>query len=137
MLNIAESNMLLRTGIDLPVGLNLVVDESRNGWSFLRTGNAKRLEKKIHARGWTLTKTADVVLKSGIGKTAQQATATALKLALHHISEHFNALEVERIELTQYPWFFLAGITVYPYLIQRDIVVPALHSAVSVRNYGC
>jgi len=31
---------------------------------------------------------------------------------------------VERIELTQYPWFFLARVRVYPFRIQQGAVLP-------------
>jgi hypothetical protein len=33
-------------------------------------------------------------------------------------------VEVEHIELTQYPWFFLARVRVYPYRIQEGAVLP-------------
>ncbi len=40
------------------------------------------------------------------------------------MSEHFNAVEVDHIELTQYPWFFLARVSVNPYRIQQCTVLP-------------
>jgi len=103
---IAELNLLLRTAIDLPVGLELATEEFREGWNFVRPGNARRLGKKVKARGWNFIKIADGELRSGVGDTSQKAIASALKLALRRVSNHFNAAEVERIELTQYPWFF-------------------------------
>ncbi len=125
MYNISKSTMLLRTGVDLPTGLGVATEEFREGWSFVRTGNAKRLERKIHARGWCFMKVANAVMRSGVGETAQQATASALRLVLRPVKECFSAVEIEHVGLTQYPWFFLVRIRVYPYLIQRDIVVPA------------
>lgn len=117
---IAELNVLLRERIELPEDLNLATDEFREGWKFLRTGNVMRLKDKIQARGWNFIKVADGSLRSGVGDTSQHAIAAALKLALRHVSTHFNAVEVERIELTEYPWFFLARVRVYPYRIQQD-----------------
>jgi hypothetical protein len=55
-----------------------------------------------------------------VGDTSQEAIAGALKLALRRIHEHFNVAEVEHIELTKYPWFFLARVRVNPYRIQPD-----------------
>ena len=55
-----------------------------------------------------------------MGDTSQEAIAGALKLALRHVSTRFHAAEVEHIELTQYPWFYLARVRVYPYRIQQD-----------------
>jgi hypothetical protein len=129
MHNIAELNMLLRVRVELPVGFKLATDEFREGWSFVRTGDARRLEKKIQARGWNFIKIADGLLRSGVGETSQEAIASALKLALRRVSEHFNAVEVEHIELTQYPWFFLARVRVYPYRIQQGAVLPVSDEA--------
>jgi hypothetical protein len=124
MRTIAELNMLLRARVELPVGLKLATEEFREGWNFVRSGDARRLEKKIQTRGWSFIKIADGSLRSGVGETSQEAIASALKLALRRVSTHFNAVEVEHIELTQYPWFFLARVRVYPYRIQQGAVVP-------------
>jgi hypothetical protein len=45
------------------------------------------------------------------------------------VRAHFNAAEVERIELTQYPWFFLARVRVYPYRIQQDADLAVVEEA--------
>jgi hypothetical protein len=126
MRNIAELNMLLRVQVELPSSLKLVTDEFREGWNFVRSLDARRLEKKVHTSGWSFFKVADACLRSGVGETSQQAIASALKLALRRVSEHLNAAEVEHIELTRYPWFFLARVGVCPYRIQQNALVPVL-----------
>jgi hypothetical protein len=62
-------------------------------------------------------------MRSGVGDTSQEAIASALKLALRHISARFNSAEVEDIELTQYPWFFLARVRVLPYIIRQGVAL--------------
>ena len=126
---IAERNMLLRAKTALPDGLKLATDEFREGWEFVRTFDARRLEKQIVLRGWNFIRIADESLRSGVGETSQEAIASALKLALRRISAHFNAVEVEHIELTQYPWFFLARVRVYPFRIQQGAVMPVSDNA--------
>jgi hypothetical protein len=128
MRSIAELNMLLRVPAHLPVGLRLATNEFREGWGFV-TGNANWLEKKIRTRGWSFIKIADGSLRSGVGETSQEAIAAALRLALRRVSMHFNAVEVERIELTRYPWFFLARVRIYPYRIQETAVLPVSDEA--------
>jgi hypothetical protein len=123
MRTIAEQNMLLRIPAELPVGLRLTTHEFREGWNFV-SGDASRLEKKIRMRGWNFIKIGDGALKSGVGETSQEAIASALKLALRRMSTQFNAAQVERIELTHYPWFFLARVKIYPYRIQEGAVLP-------------
>ena len=124
MRTIAELNLLLRVRIELPEGLRLATDEFREGWSFSRSVDALHLEERILRRGWNFIKIGDGSRRSGIGETSQEAIASALKLELRGISEHFNAVEVTNIDLTQYPWFFLARINVYTYRIQKGAFLP-------------
>lgn len=131
MHTIAESNMLVRAHVELPASLKLGREEFREGWSFVRMANAERLRKKTRAHGWSLVKVADGLLGSGIGDTSQIAIASALKLALRNANEHCCAAEVEHIELTQYPWFFLARLRVYLYLIQQGAGLPVCDNAKS------
>ncbi len=132
MRNIAELNLLLREQVELPDGLKLATDEFREGWNLVRSVNAERLKKKIHTRGWSFIKIAYGSLRSGVGDTSQEAIASALRLALRRVSNRFNAAEVEHIEITAYPWFFLARVRVYPYRIQQGAVLPVADEAVEM-----
>ena len=125
MRNIAAPKLMLRTQVELPEGFSLATEEFREGWKFSRSVNACRLEKKILSRGWNFIRIGDGPRSYGVGDTSQEAIGKALMHALRHISEDFNAVEVERIELTQYPWFFLARVEVCPYRIQQVAVLPA------------
>jgi hypothetical protein len=129
MRTIAERNMLLRARTKLPDGLKLATDAFREGWEFVRTFDACRLEKQIVLRGWNFIRIAEESLRSGVGESSQEAVASALKLALRRISTHFNAVDVEHIELTQYPWFFLARVRVVPFRIQQGVVLPVSDKA--------
>ena len=129
---IARTHMLLRTRTELPNGLRLATEEFREDWSFVRSSDALRLGKQLIMRGWNFVRVADGSLRSGVGDTSQEAIGNALKLALRHISAHFNAAEVEHIELTQYPWFFLARVRVLPYFIHQGAVLPVSEEAVAM-----
>lgn len=131
---IAVPNMLLRAHIELPDGLKLVTHEFREGWNFASSVNARHLEKKIIAQGWSFTRIAGGSLRSGVGDTSQEAIDSALRLALRRISAYFNAVEVEHIELTQYPWFFLARVRVYPFRIQQGAALPIPEEAKPVQS---
>ncbi|MGD0732023.1 MAG: hypothetical protein ABR956_12230 [Terracidiphilus sp.] len=132
MRTIAELSVLLRAKAELPAGLKLATDEFHEGWSFMRTGNVVRLKRKIQTQGWNFIRTGDGSLRSGVGDTSQQAIASALKLALRRVNTFFNAAEVEHIELTQYPWFYLARVRVYPYRIQQGAMMAATDDPVTV-----
>ena len=131
MHTIAELNLLLRVPAELPQGLRLATDEFREGWSFARSVDAHRLKKRILRRRWNFIKIDTGCLRSGVGNTAQEAITVALKLALREINEHLNAVEIKHIELTRYPWFFLARVAVHPYRIQQDALLSLRCDAVA------
>lgn len=120
MIGIHESNVLLREQTELPTGFKLAAEEFHEGWKRIRTRGARRLEKKIQTCGWNLICIADEWLQSGVGDTSQKAIANALKLALRRVGAYSNAVEVKRIEMKQYPWFFLATVRMLAYRIQQD-----------------
>lgn len=129
MLNIAATSMLLRAKTELPDGLDFAAEEFREGWNLVPAVNAGGLEKQIVACGWNFIRIADGSLKSGVGDTSREAIGSALKLALRRISTCSNAAQVDDIEVTQYPWFFLAKVRVFPYRIQRAAVLSMLDEA--------
>jgi hypothetical protein len=126
MCTISESNVILRAQTELPIGFKVPTEEFRDGWNRMRSGGLRSLVRKVQTRGWNFIRIADGSLRSGVGDTSQKAIASALRLALRRIDPHSNAVEVERIELTQYPWFFLAWVRVHPYRIQQGAALPLL-----------
>jgi hypothetical protein len=122
MRDIAEQNLLLRERIELPASLRIATDAFREGWNFA-TVNAQQLSKTIRAREWNFIKIEGGAQASGVGETSQEAIASALRLALLRMSTYFNAVEVEYIELSQYPWFILARLRVCQYRIQQGPVL--------------
>jgi len=125
MRNIAAPSLMLRAQVELPEGFRLVTEEFREGWNFSRSVDACRLEKKILKHGWNFIGIGGGPRRYGVGDTSQDAISKALVHALRLIGESFNAAVVEHIELTQYPWFFLARVEVCPYRIQQVAVLPA------------
>jgi hypothetical protein len=124
MCTIAESNVIFRAAAELPIGFKLATEEFREGWSRMRTGGARRLQRKLQTRGWNFIRIGDDPMRSGVGKTSQEAIANALRVAVRRAGEGSNAVEVERIELTQYPWFCLARLCVHLYRIQQGSALP-------------
>lgn len=120
---ITEQNMLLRERVELPPSLRIATDSFREGWNFAPKVNARQLEKKICAHKWSLIKIAEGVQASGVGESLQEAISSALRLALLRMCARFNAVEVEYIESSQYPWFFLARLRVCQYRIQQGAVL--------------
>jgi hypothetical protein len=118
-----ELNLLLRSQTGLPEGLRLAKKEFCEGWCSVRTRSAVRLEREICAKGWSFDRIIEGLRGNGVGETSQEAIACALKLALRQMSEQFSAVEVKRIQLTQYPWFFIARASVSAIRIQQGAVL--------------
>jgi hypothetical protein len=130
MHNIVELTVLLRAQAVLPAGLKLATDPFHDGWNFVRTGDARRLQRKIEKRGWHFIAVADGALRSGVGESAQAALGSAVRLAMRRVSLFFNAVEIRHVQITSYPWFFLARIVVNPYRIQQGPVIPVPDRAI-------
>ena len=120
MRTIAEMDMLIRAWMELPAGLQLTTDQFREGWQIVQPEEAGELKKKMRTGEWNLIRTGDGILKSGLGDTSREAINCAIKRALRTISERIAAVEVGEIKLMRYPWFCLAGVTVFPYWIQQS-----------------
>jgi hypothetical protein len=116
--------MLLHPQAELPAGVKMATDAFHDGWLRIRAGGKRRLEKSVRAKGWHFIRIADGALRSGVGDTEPEAIANALQLELRRLGTHSHAVEVERIEMTRYPWFFLARVLVSPYRIQQEAAVP-------------
>jgi len=126
MPNFAESNVFLRARMELPQGFKVAAGEFRDGWTVMRKGGAGGLERKTRACGWNFVRIGEAALRSGVGDTSQMAIASALRLALRQVKAFDNAVELERIELTHYPWFILARVHIKSYRIQQGLALPAL-----------
>lgn len=124
MLAIPEPYILIRVPGELPIGLRLRTHEFRAGWNLAWSLTTERLEDKIRAHGWKFIKIANRSMSGAVGDTSQDAIGRALQHALSSISEHTNVVEISHINLTQYPWFFLASVEVLPFRIQRDVALP-------------
>ncbi|HTF66938.1 MAG TPA: hypothetical protein VK638_30070 [Edaphobacter sp.] len=137
--------MLIRGSVRLPGDLELVAEEFGEGWSFVQSGDSHWLDKEIRARGWHFIWIAEALLRTGVGKIEQKATASALKVALRRVSERFNAAQVGHFEVSKYPGFFLARVKIYPYQIQQSatllvsddpvpLLMPPLAKAVAISS---
>lgn len=126
MQDIVENTVLLRGQVPVPQGLNLQKEGLREGWSAVQSGNSYWMDKEIRARGWHFIWIAEGCVRSGVGKSSQEAIACALKGALRRVSESYNAATVDHIALKKYPWFWLATVSLGQYQIQKSAFLPPL-----------
>jgi hypothetical protein len=120
MRGISERTVLLRASAETPQGLKLATLEGRQGWNYVRTGDAQRLAKKVKAHNWQFIAITDRLMASGIGATPPKARGCALDRALGRLGEQVNAVEIICVQAIRYPWFCLARITLCAYRVQED-----------------
>jgi len=96
----AAPNLLLRAQVELPDGFRLATEEFREGWNFSRSIDAFRLEKKILNYGWKLHQDwrPDHGVTGWEIRRRRRIGNALLLMPFRHISENFNAVEVEHIE---------------------------------------
>ncbi|QEE27973.1 hypothetical protein FTW19_08170 [Terriglobus albidus] len=112
--------MLVHGSAKMPGDLELVTEKFDEDWSFVRSGDAHWLGQEIRARGGHFIRITEMTLRSGLGTTPQEAIAGTLRLALNHISERFNTVQIKHFEVSQYRNLFLARVKIYPYQIQQN-----------------
>jgi hypothetical protein len=133
---ITESTVLLRTQAVFPDGCKVATEDFDSGWRLMRSGGTNRLAKKVRAQGWSLNRLAEGDLRSGIGSSAQAAVTSALSLGLRRVESFSDAVEVDRVEVTKYPWFFLARVSLHPYCIQPHAGTGDAKQGASARSAG-
>ena len=112
--------MFLRTGCTLPDGLDLNQEQFCEKWMSVKDTISMALDVKIRNAGWHFMWLPDVCSRFGFGLTAKSATDRAVTRALNRVKRRFNAAELDSIEVSKYPGFQVAKITIYARQIQRS-----------------
>jgi len=123
MHNVMEKSILLRQKAQIPSGIAMHTEVFSEGWDLAQSLDASELETSTNTHGWHFIRIAGGFVQCGVGQTSQEATTSALRLSLTHVGEHFNAIEVALIEITRYPWFFLARVQIASLRIQQSAVL--------------
>lgn len=93
----------------------LLTARLRERWSFVKPGEFQRRGMGNPESGRSQDCLPKPTRGSGVGQSAQEAMTGALKHALERVGNNFSSASVEEILVKEYPWFFLARVTVLPY----------------------
>lgn len=72
----------------------------------------------IRRAGWHFIWLQEACTRRGIGFTEETAIRRALSRALKGVAKQFNAAELDSVQMTHYPGFQLANVTVQTLQIQ-------------------
>jgi hypothetical protein len=112
-------SMFLRKECELPPQFDLAQRQCADNWMLLDQIDAPVLETMIRHVGWHLLCLRESYSRSGVGLSGNEAVHEALARALKGVRMHFNAAELESIEVFSYPVFHIATITLQPRNIQQ------------------
>ena len=128
MFSIPDSVILLAANskrLDTSVLLTAKIQE---GWNLVRDGEFHWRDESDSGGGHSLDCHATPIQRSGVGKSAEEAMTVGLCLALRRVGNSFHAARVEEILMKEYPWFFVARVTVRPYGTGSDAEMATVRS---------
>ena len=112
-------SVFLRSGCILPDRLDPCQQPIGAEWSVVEEIPALVFDTMIRHAGWHFMWLQEACSRRGIGLTEEAAVRRALSRALKGVSKRFNAAELDSIQITQYPGFQIANVTVQTLQIQR------------------
>lgn len=113
-------SVFLRKGCILPDRLDPLQTAVGDNWSLVEAILAPVFDTMIRQAGWHFMCIQGSCSGKGLGRTQEQATQRALARALRGVRRRFNGAELEFVQVTKYPGFHIANVTLQPRQIQQQ-----------------
>jgi hypothetical protein len=104
----------------MPAHFGLAQRSYAENWMLVEEIDAPVLDTMIRHAGWHFMYLQGFCMRSGVGLTRDNAIHRALGRALKGLSIEFNAAELESVEVSTYPVFQIATVTVQPRHLQEN-----------------
>jgi len=111
--------VFLRKGCDMPPHFDLAQQPCADGWMLLEEIEAPVLDTMIRHAGWHFVCLQRPYSRSGVGLSRDEAVHQALARALKGLKVNFNAAELESVQVSSYPVFHIAKVTLQSRHIQQ------------------
>ena len=111
--------VFLRKGCDMPAHFDLAQQPCVDNWMLLEEIEAPVLDTMIRHAGWHFMYLQGDCSRSGVGLSRDVAIHQALGRALKGLKMRFNAAELESVQVSSYPVFHIAKVTLQPRHIQQ------------------
>ncbi len=112
-------SVFLRRECVLPDPLDPCQQPIGEEWSVVEEIPALVFDTMIRQAGWHFMWLHEACSRRGFGLTEEAAIRRALSRALKGVSKRFNAAELDSVQITKYPGFQIAKVTVQTIQIQR------------------
>jgi hypothetical protein len=133
-------SVFLRNGCVLPTPLDPLRSPFGEQWMLVEQIPASVLDTMIRQAGWHFIWMSGSCSRRGFAHTQDKAIERALDRALGAVSGQSNAVDFESVEVTKYPGFHVANVTVQRRRIQQKSVLETddqkLPQAIPVRLRG-
>jgi hypothetical protein len=134
---VKRHSVFLRKGCEMPAHFDLAQHPCADGWMLLDEIEAPVLDTMIRHAGWHFVCLHGSHSRSGVGLSRDEAIHHALARALKGLRMRYNAAELESVQVSTYPVFHIAKVTVQPRHIQEhtllEIAVKDLGRAIPAR----
>jgi hypothetical protein len=114
------NTVFLRDACVLPSQFDLLQEPFSRGWAEAIGTVASELDAAIRGVGWHFMWLADSYSSQALGRTAETAIHRALACALPGVNRRLNAAELDSIQVTNFPGFRIARVTVQARQIQSQ-----------------
>jgi hypothetical protein len=111
--------MFLRVGCILPDGLDLAQEHFCKEWMSVEDTTAAALDTKVRRVGWHFMWLHSSYSRFGVGRGATSAIGKATIRALNQVKRRFNAAELDLVNVSKYPGFQVARVTIHARQIQE------------------
>jgi hypothetical protein len=112
-------SVFLRKGCILPNPLDPLQGPIGDHWTMVEEIPASVFDTMIRHAGWHFMWVHGASARRGFGTTRDHATSRALSHALNGVRRRFNAAELDSVQVTKYPGFYMAKVAVQPRQIQH------------------
>jgi hypothetical protein len=133
-------SVFLRNGCVLPKPLDPLRSPFGEQWALVDQIPASVFDTMIRQAGWHFIWMSGSCSRRGFARTQDKAIERALGRALGAVSRQSNAADFESVQVTKYPGFLVANVTVQRRRIQQKSVLEAadqkLPQAIPVRSNG-
>lgn len=117
-------SVFLRKECILPDSVELRQESISDNWAIVGKLTATAFDRMIRQAGWRFMCLQNPYSRTGVGQTREEAIHQALNRALKGLTIRFNAAELELIQVSRFPLFHVATVTLQPRHIQQECTLP-------------
>lgn len=118
-------SVFLRDDCVLPNSLNPLRHAFGEHWTYVQDIPSPVFDTMIRHAGWHYIWMVGTCSRRGCARTQEAAIDRALVRALKAVAGQPNAAELNSVQVTRYPWFHIANVTLHRRRIQEHTALEA------------